>query len=85
MHIWHIHIHNHHRNIEIIRTESHDKRSYHIHSGKIYDILGYKPKRSIEDAIEELCKAFKSNTIKKPYDNDIYYNVERLKKKYEKK
>jgi len=73
------------KNIEIIRTESDDKRSYHIHSGKIFDVLSFKPKRSIEDAIEELCNAFKTNLIKKPYDNDIYYNVERLKKKYEKK
>ena len=67
------------KNIKIITT-SDDKRSYHIHSGKIKKVLGFKPKRSIEDAIDELCYAFKNNFIKKPYDNDIYFNVERLRK-----
>ena len=73
------------KNIKIITTKSDDKRSYHIHSGKIKKVLGFKPKRSIEDAIDELCYAFKNNFIKKPYDNDIYFNVERLRKKYAKK
>ena len=45
--------------IPIVRTESNDNRSYHINSDKIYEILGYKASKSIEDAVEELCIKFK--------------------------
>ena len=66
--------------IQIIKETSDDKRSYHINSDKIYQNLKFKPKRSIEDAIKELCKAFKNNLIKESFSNDIYFNVNRLKK-----
>ncbi len=67
------------KEIPIIKTESDDKRSYHINSDKIFDVLNFKPKFSIEDAIRDLCKAFKENKIKNSFENDIYFNVKRLK------
>ena len=65
--------------LPIIKTQSDDKRSYHINSDKIYEILKFKPKFSIEDAIRDLCKAFKDKKIQNSFENDIYFNVKRLK------
>ena len=57
--------------IEIVRTESNDNRSYHINSDKITKVLGYKPSRSIQKAVRDLCKAFKDK-IPNSFDDDIY-------------
>ena len=46
--------------IKIIRTKSNDLRSYHINSDKIYKLLGFKPKRNIEQAVIEVYNALKS-------------------------
>jgi len=67
------------KNIEIIKTESNDNRSYHINSDKINDILGFKPKFSIEDAVHEITKCFKNNLFNNPLENSIYHNVKTLK------
>ena len=42
------------KNIEIIKKSTNDNRSYHISSDKIYNILGFKAKKSIKDAIVDL-------------------------------
>ena len=62
-----------------MRTESDDKRSYHINSEKIKKELNFQPKLTIENAVEDLCKAFKENLIDNSFDNDQYHNVKRLK------
>ncbi|MDC0234507.1 SDR family oxidoreductase [Candidatus Pelagibacter sp.] len=67
-------------NIEIVKTESNDNRSYHINSDKIYNMLGFKPKFSIEDAVQEITKCFKKNLFDNPLENSIYHNVKTLKK-----
>jgi len=64
--------------IEIVTTESDDNRSYHINSEKINRILGYRPKRSIDDAVRDLCTAFKDNKIPDSFGDDSYFNVKRL-------
>lgn len=69
-----------HQNIEIIKTKSDDIRSYHINSDKIFDVLGFKPKHTIEHAIEEICNYFKSHKILDPLNNEDYFNVKKLKK-----
>ena len=65
--------------IEILKQPSNDNRSYHINSDKIKKILNYSPKRSIENAIKDLCEAFKKNLLKSSFEKDIYFNVDRLK------
>ena len=65
--------------IQIIKSESNDKRSYHINSDKIKNYLGFSPKYSIESAIIELCDAFKKNSYENSLENEIYFNVKRLK------
>lgn len=67
-------------NIQIIKSKSKDLRSYHIDSSKIKNVLNFKPKRRVIDAIEELCNAFKKKEIVNTFDNYRYYNVQTLKR-----
>lgn len=63
--------------IEVV--ESNDLRSYHINSDKIKRVLGFSPKRSVEEAIRGLCAAFKEGKIPNSFDDDKYYNVRTMK------
>ncbi len=65
--------------IGIVTTPSDDKRSYHINSDKIKRVLDYAPKRSIEEAVRDLCRAFKDGRLPNSMADDIYYNVRRMK------
>ena len=65
--------------IKIIRESSDDNRSYHINSEKIKNILGYSPKRTIENAVEDLCDAFKNGLLNNSFNEDIYFNINRMK------
>jgi nucleoside-diphosphate-sugar epimerase len=67
------------KSIDIIRTESDDNRSYHINSDKIKKLLGFEPEFTIEDAVKELCDAFKNKLIDDSFNNDMFHNVKRLK------
>lgn len=66
--------------IQIVTTPSDDLRSYHINSDKIKKALGFVPKRSVEDAVRDLCTAFKQGLIPDSFGDDRYYNVKRLKR-----
>jgi len=68
------------KSIKIIKTESDDKRSYHINSDKIKNKLNYQPKRTIEIAAEDLCVAFNKGLLPNSFDDDYYFNVNRLKR-----
>ena len=60
-------------------SESNDPRSYHINSEKIFLTLGFKPKHSVEDAVRDLCQAFKEGKIPNSFDDNRYYNVRTMK------
>ena len=45
--------------VMIERTQTNDKRSYHISSEKIRRELGFAPPHSVEDAVRDLATAFK--------------------------
>jgi nucleoside-diphosphate-sugar epimerase len=65
--------------IDIVTTPSDDKRSYHINSDKVHRMLGYAPQRTIEEAVRDLCRAFKDGRLPNSMADDIYYNVRRMK------
>lgn len=67
------------KKVDIERTESDDNRSYHINSDKIKNELNFIPKHTIEDAINEICDAFEVGKVKNTFEDDIYFNVKRLK------
>ena len=68
------------KTIDIKIEKSSDNRSYHINSDKIFNQLGFKPKKNIEYAIEELFHFFNRGFIKNSFTDDSYYNVKTLKK-----
>lgn len=66
--------------IEIVTTDSDDLRSYHICSDKIREELGFSPRRTIEDAVRDLCAAFREGKIPDSMSDDVYFNVERMQR-----
>ena len=67
------------KKIEIEMQSSNDNRSYHINSDKIFNSLGYKAKRGLDEAIKGLCESFKKGLIPNSFEDDFYYNVRRIK------
>jgi nucleoside-diphosphate-sugar epimerase len=65
--------------IPIVTTPTDDNRSYHVNSDKICRVLGFEPKRTVEDAIRDLCKAFRDGKLPNSMTDDFYFNVRRLK------
>jgi nucleoside-diphosphate-sugar epimerase len=61
--------------VGIVTTPSNDLRSYHISSEKIRRELGFVPKRSIEDAAGDLCRAFAEGRVPDAGTDVRYYNV----------
>ncbi len=64
--------------VEIVTTSTDDNRSYHISSEKIRRELGFEPKHTIEDAVKDLCDAFKAGKIPNPIDDIRYYNIKTM-------
>lgn len=65
--------------ITIETSESNDPRSYHINSDKIRRVLGFTAKRTIEDAVRDLCRAFKAGKLPNSLTDDRYFNVRTMK------
>lgn len=66
--------------IDIVTTPTDDNRSYHINSDKIKKTLGFVPKHTIEEAVRDLCRAFRAGKIPNSFSDDRFYNVRTLKK-----
>ena len=58
-----------------------DQRSYKISSEKIYNKLGFKTKKTIKNAIDDLVEAFTKKKLVNTFDNDEFYNIKIIKKK----
>ena len=67
------------KGIEIVTTPSDDIRSYHISSEKIRSVLGFTPKRKIEDAVHDLIKAFRAGLLPNSMTDTRYFNVKLMK------
>jgi len=65
--------------IEIVTSPTDDMRSYHVSSEKITRDLGFRPKRTVEDAMRDLCRAFKAGLLPDSLDNPRYFNVKIMK------
>ncbi len=63
--------------LAIETTPTSDVRSYHISSEKIKRVLGFVPRRTVEDAVRDLCAAFRSGSIPEPGDKK-YYNLQTI-------
>jgi nucleoside-diphosphate-sugar epimerase len=67
--------------IAIVTTPTSDIRSYHINSDKIARRLGFRPTRGIEDAVRDLCRAFKQGQLPDSMTDERYVNVKVLKQR----
>ena len=65
--------------IPIRVTETNDIRSYHINSDKIEKILGFRAKHTIEEAVQDLCSAFRAGKLPNSLTDNCYFNVRQLK------
>jgi nucleoside-diphosphate-sugar epimerase len=65
--------------IRIETTSTNDNRSYHVSSKRIAEKLGWTPKRTIDDAIGDLCRAFQTGKFADSMTNEEYVNVKRVK------
>lgn len=62
-----------------IRVEpTDDRRSYHINSDTIKDVLGFVPHHTIEEAVHSLCDAYRQGRISEPLTNPKYYNIKMM-------
>ena len=61
--------------VNVVTKPTDDNRSYHISSEKIRDLLNFKPKHTIEDAISELVTAFEQKKLNDPLNNKYYFNI----------
>ncbi len=66
--------------VELEFHKSDDNRSYHINSNKITNVLGFKPKKNINEAIKDLIKVFKKKTLYNTFDNEEYFNIKKMQK-----
>ena len=60
-----------HAPAKITVTESNDPRSYRVNSDKLLS-TGFRPKKTVEDAIRELVHKFRSGQLK---DEDRFHNL----------
>jgi nucleoside-diphosphate-sugar epimerase len=65
--------------IEIETLPSNDPRSYHVNSDKIKRVLGFSPTRTVNDAVKDLCEAFKAGKLPGSMSDTKYFNVQRMK------
>ncbi len=61
---------------EIVVTESNDPRSYRVNSDKLL-ATGFRPKKTVDDAISEIIRKFKSGELK---DEERHYNLKWMEK-----
>jgi len=66
--------------IEIETSPTDDLRSYHVSSEKIKRSLGWVPKRTIEDAVVDLCRAFRDGKLPNSLTDPKYYNVKAIQR-----
>ena len=67
-----------HVKIEFKNTD--DNRSYHISSKKIKNVLGFKPKFTVEDAIKDLKEALEKGKLPNSLNEENYFNIKKMQK-----
>ncbi|HBA84528.1 MAG TPA: UDP-glucose 4-epimerase [Verrucomicrobia bacterium] len=65
--------------LQIVTTPSDDIRSYHISSAKIRKVLGFVPKRTIEDGAKDLIAAFRNGKLPDSMSDMHYFNIKMMK------
>lgn len=66
--------------VEIETRPSDDNRSYRIDSSRIRDELGFAPRHTVLDAVEELKAAFADGRLPDSMENPRYFNIKVMQK-----
>jgi len=66
-----------HAKAEIVVTESNDPRSYRVNSDRLLK-TGFKPKKTVEDAIQEICAAYHAGKL---IDEPHFHNLNWMQEK----
>jgi nucleoside-diphosphate-sugar epimerase len=63
-----------------VKSDVIDTRSYQVNSDKIEATLGFKPQRTVADAVADLCAAFRAGWLPDSLSDDRYFNVQRMRR-----
>lgn len=61
--------------VKLVATPTNDNRSYHISSKKIAQKLGFVPKHTIQEAVEDLKHAFEMGLLPNSFEDKRYFNI----------
>jgi hypothetical protein len=61
-----------------IKGEQVDARDYRVSFDKIHQVMGFKPRFTVDDGIREIAEALASGRIRNPFA-DVYNNYRHLK------
>ncbi len=64
--------------LKITKKATNDNRSYHISSAKIKRELRFVPQFTVEDAVNDLIKAFQEGLVADPLNDVRYYNIKTM-------
>lgn len=64
--------------VKLIKTPTNDNRSYHVSSDKIFNRLGFRAKRSIQEAAADLKAAFENGKLPNSLSDEKYFNIKRM-------
>ncbi len=64
--------------VKIVNSKSDDNRSYHVSSKKISEILNFKTRFTVRDAVSDLQDAFKNKLLTNTFNNENYFNIKRM-------
>jgi nucleoside-diphosphate-sugar epimerase len=67
--------------VEIVTTPSDDIRSYRVNADKVKRVLGFVPRRTIEDAATDLIRAFQADRLPNSMTDPRYFNIRLMKEK----
>ncbi|MCH9632024.1 MAG: dTDP-glucose 4,6-dehydratase [Chlamydiae bacterium] len=67
------------KEVSLVQEDTNDNRSYHVSSQKIKDELGFVPKYTVEDAVEELVMAFRKDLLPNSLTDIKYSNIKTMK------
>jgi nucleoside-diphosphate-sugar epimerase len=64
--------------VKLVATPTNDNRSYHISSKKIAEKLGFVPRHTIKEAVEDLRRAFEDGLLPDSLQGEQYFNIKRM-------
>ncbi len=64
--------------VQIVTTPSNDLRSYHISADKIRRELGWTPKHTVKQAVQDLVAAFKAGLVPEALTHPRYSNIKTM-------